>query len=77
MSPNRGPGTPSYACPWDLRASRPSAGSSPDNLLVLGDSDVHVVVVIREGLHDVPRAGEPRVWADEDELRSRGDKTVH
>jgi hypothetical protein len=44
---------------------------------LLGDSDVHVVVVIREGLHDLRRPGKSRVWANEDELRPCGDKAIH
>jgi hypothetical protein len=38
---------------------------------------VHVVVVVREGLHDVRRPGKSRVGANEDEPRPRGDKTIH
>jgi len=38
---------------------------------------VHVVVVIRKRLHDVRRSGESRARANENELRSRGDKTIY
>ena len=44
---------------------------------MLGDSDVHVVVVIREGLHDLRRPGKSCMWAYEDELRPRGDKAIY
>jgi hypothetical protein len=38
-------------------------------LLLLGETNVHVVVVISEWLNDVWRPGKSRVRANEDELR--------
>jgi hypothetical protein len=46
------------------------------SLLLHRDADVHVVVVMGEDLHDARGPGKSRVWANEDELRSRGDETV-
>ena len=50
-------------------------GSSLD-LLVHGDPDVHVIVMMRERLHDARGPSESGVGADEDELRSCGNEVV-
>ncbi len=40
------------------------------------DSRVQMVVVVPQHAHDAPRAGEPGVGADVDELHTRGDEAV-